>query len=461
MPRVLFGLMFFPRGGSAHVTRALARELPHHGWETSVLSGSLTGAGSRGDARHFFGPDVDLHEVDASAALEAPDPLRANPPMHPSFEDRPGAPDRVFAKVDDETYEHLVASWSDAFEAAGASDADVLHLNHLTPLHEAAQRIAPDVPVVTHMHGTELLMLEAIAAGPPPGWDHAEDWSNRMRRWARQSAHFVLLSDTQDERVERELGIEHGRCTVIPNGFDPAVFDRHDVDRHTHWLHHLVEAPGGWAPDQEPGSVAYTEDDLSAFDAGPDGATPPTLIYVGRYTRVKRIPLLIRAQARVQRERPDLPRAPLVIVGGYPGEWEGEHPLEAIERSGARDVFLAGWHGHADLADDFNASDVVVLPSVREQFGQVLVEGMACGLPTIAVDAHGPGQIVDDGETGWLVEPDDEEGLAEALAHAIGDASERHRRGEAARTVARARYGWPSLAARMAGVYERAAVGVR
>jgi glycosyltransferase involved in cell wall biosynthesis len=101
------------------------------------------------------------------------------------------------------------------------------------------------------------------------------------------------------------------------------------------------------------------------------------------------------------------------------------------------------------------------LPSVREQFGQVLVEGMACGLPTIAVDAHGPGQIVDDGETGWLVEPDDEEGLAEALAHAIDDASERHRRGEAARAVARSRYGWPSLAARMAGVYERAAVGVR
>ncbi len=38
----------------------------------------------------------------------------------------------------------------------------MLHLHHLTPLNEAAARVAPDVPVVGHLHGTELLMLEAI-----------------------------------------------------------------------------------------------------------------------------------------------------------------------------------------------------------------------------------------------------------------------------------------------------------
>ena len=86
-----------------------------------------------------------------------------------------------------------------------------------------------------------------------------------------------------------------------------------------------------------------------------------------------------------------------MIVGGYPGEWEREHPADTIERTGAEDVFLAGWHGHDELPGFLNASDVVVLPSVREQFGQVLVEGMACGLPAIAVDAHGPAEIVDHG----------------------------------------------------------------
>ena len=115
----------------------------------------------------------------------------------------------------------------------------------------------------------------------------------------------------------------------------------------------------------------------------------PTLLYVGRFTAVKRVGLLIEAYARARLafEHP----APLVIVGGYPGEWEGEHPADTIARTGAEGVFLAGWHGHDELPGFLNASDVVVLPSVREQFGQVLVEGMACGLPAIAVDAHGPG----------------------------------------------------------------------
>ena len=44
-----------------------------------------------------------------------------------------------------------------------------------------------------------------------------------------------------------------------------------------------------------------------------------------------------------------------------------------------------------------------MLPSVREQFGQVIVEAMACGIPAIAVDAYGPAEIIDHGETGWLV----------------------------------------------------------
>ena len=78
-----------------------------------------------------------------------------------------------------------------------------------------------------------------------------------------------------------------------------------------------------------------------------------------------------------------------------------------------------------------------MLPSVREQFGQVLVEGMACGLPVIAKDAYGPAEIVDHGETGWLVPPDDEEALADALVDAVNDPGKRARKGEAAYGEAR------------------------
>jgi glycosyltransferase involved in cell wall biosynthesis len=195
--------------------------------------------------------------------------------------------------------------------------------------------------------------------------------------------------------------------------------------------------------------VGYDDADLEAFQDA-EGETP-VLLYVGRFTEVKRVPLLVEAYAHA---RPGFARrAPLVLVGGFPGEWEGEHPLEAIRRTGVRDVFLAGWHEHADLPAFLAASDVVVLPSVREQFGQVLVEGMACGLPAIAVDAYGPGEVVAHGETGWLVPPDDQVALANALVHAVNCPDERHRRGEKASVVARERYSWPALADEVAAVY--------
>ncbi|HCP74343.1 MAG TPA: hypothetical protein DIU08_06845, partial [Ktedonobacter sp.] len=169
-------------------------------------------------------------------------------------------------------------------------------------------------------------------------------------------------------------------------------------------------------------------------------------------TSVKRIRLLITAYALV-RESFNKP-APLVLVGGFPGEWEDEHPFETIERTGARDVFLAGWHSHEELSDIFAASDVVILPSVREQFGQVLVEGMACGLPAIAVNAYGPSEIIDDGQTGWLIPPDDERALADALLEAVNDDGMRRQRGVAAYTAVRARYSWPSLGEKLARTYE-------
>ena len=172
--------MFFPRGGSAHVARALARQLPAAGWDVTIVSGSRRGA----DAMKFYaGLDTVAVDFDAGDA-----------PMQPSYEDRPDAPDKVFAKVDDTEYERHVEAWAHALERARARDADVLHLHHLTPTHEAAARVAPDVPVVGHLHGTELLMLEHIAAGAPTSWTHAEEWWERMRGWAARCERLIMLS---------------------------------------------------------------------------------------------------------------------------------------------------------------------------------------------------------------------------------------------------------------------------
>lgn len=415
------GLLFYPRGGSAHVARNLAHALPRVGWNAILLSGSVAGMG---DARRFY-HDLDVRPVDMTRALESDDPMAADPPMHPSYEDRPGAPDRVFGLLDADAAEHQVQAWARALQSAGAAHADVLHLHHLTPLYEAATRAAPGVPIVGHLHGTELLMLEAIEHDPLR-WPYGLAWAERMRQWALQAERLIVLSESQIDRAERVLPVDADRYVLVPNGYDPECFSVREIDRAAHWAKLLPDA---------------------RIDAD-----TPVLLYVGRFTEVKRVPLLIEAY---ERARPGFARrAPLVLVGGFPGEHEGEHPQDAIARLGAQDVHLAGWHEHDDLPDILAASDVVVLPSVREQFGQVLVEGMACGLPVIAVDAHGPADIVDHGETGWLVEPDDVYTLANALVEAVNRPDERRRRGTNAAEDAAERYAWPALAQDVADLYD-------
>ena len=427
---MLNGLMFFPRGGSAHVARSVSAALPANGWDVRILSGSISGG--PGDAAEFY-RGLDVCTVDFASG---------DAPMQPSYEDRPAAPDRCFVLVDDAEYDAHVAAWEGALRDAEVATFDVLLLNHLTPLNEAARRVAPEIPVVGHLHGTELLMLERIRDGAPAHWTHADVWARRMRRWARQCARIVVQTPRNIDRAVDLLGIDRDACVVVANGFDPELFAPRQVDRSTFWPRMLVEEPRGWRPGEGPGSIAYSAEEVAVLTSA------VVLVAVGRYTAVKRLGMLIDAFARAERRTRRVPA--LVILGGFPGESEGEHPWDAVRRSGTRNVFLAGWHDHAGLPDFLNASDAQVLASDHEQFGLVLVEGMACGLPAIGVNRLGPAEIIDDGHTGWLVEPDDLEQLTEAIVSVLDDDSERRRRGFAARDTAVSRWSWPALAVEMA-----------
>jgi glycosyltransferase involved in cell wall biosynthesis len=174
------------------------------------------------------------------------------------------------------------------------------------------------------------------------------------------------------------------------------------------------------------------------------------LLYVGRFTAVKRLDRLIGAFTQAHRQA--RAACALVLVGGHPGEWEGEHPSATAARIQARDVFLAGWHEHQRLPEFFSAADLVVTASEREQFGLVLVEGMACGLPVLATRSPGPEVIVCDGQTGWLVPGDDDCALVRAMVGAIDDGDERRRRGAAALTRARGQFSWAGIAASLAKI---------
>jgi glycosyltransferase involved in cell wall biosynthesis len=442
---------FFPRGGSAFVARALARCLSERGNDVTLVAGSRHDLGGLSDARRFYA-GLDLHEVDFTPALAAADPMAfdggpGSAPLQPSFEDRPGARDRILASLDDAAYELQLAAWTRELRAAGAAGADVLQLHHLTILNAAAAEAAPGVPVVGHLHGTELLMLEAIERDPGR-WAHGPAWAERLRGWAVRCERLVASPGN----VERALGlldVGEDRLVTLANGFDPVAFRPLDVDRRAVWRRVLVDEPRGWRPGEEPGSVRYGAAELDALCRG------PVIVYAGRYTEVKRLPMLLEAFAEA-RERMRSP-VTLVLIGGHPGEWEGEHPAEAIERLGLRDALLAGWYEHSELPELLAASDLLVLPSERESFGQVIVEAMACGVAPISSDSHGPAHIIEDGVTGWLFDVQDPAGLVDALVEAVDDEAERRRRAANAERAALDRFTWPALAEQCEQVLREAA----
>jgi glycosyltransferase involved in cell wall biosynthesis len=216
-----------------------------------------------------------------------------------------------------------------------------------------------------------------------------------------------------------------------------------------------VDDAQGWTEGGPPGTLRYREEDLDRL-LGPDGSRP-VLLFVGRFTNAKRVPTLVRAFAAA-RARFATP-ASLVIWGGHPGEWEGEHPVTVAEQVGTEGIFFTGWRGHHDLPGGLAACDVLVMPSVDDAYPQTPLEAMAVGLPVVASASGGLPAMVNvdpDRPTGWLVPPDDPDALADTLVAVVNDPGERGRRGEAALAHARADLSWDGLVPRFEAVYAAA-----
>jgi len=456
---VAMTLAFYPRGGSAQVVRYLGRALQSLGNDVTVCCGSLGPQGVASHAATFFDglPVQALDFTEAVAWFEdGRDPMGAPVPIHPSFEDRPGVPDRVFVSIDTDAYERQVATWQTLLNETGPPD--LYHVHHLTHVNDAVHRLAHR-PVVAHLHGTELKMLDEVRTGAPDRWPHAEAWDRRLVTAAHRADRVIVISPTDRQLAVDLLGLDPGRIEIVPNGVDTTVFAPSDFspeDRLARWRRWLVDEPLGWDESGEPGTIAYTNEEIDRAFVDPDsGGLRPVLLFVGRFLDFKRVPLLIRAYAEV-REALGTDAPPLVIWGGYPGEWEGEHPHTLASAMGVDGVFFVGWRGHDELPVGFNCADVFVAPSVGEPFGQVYLEAMACGVPVIATNSGGPPSFVNtdpDRPNGWLVTPDDTSELAAALIEAATERESRTEREQNARRTVVEGFDWLRIAERVDGIY--------
>jgi glycosyltransferase involved in cell wall biosynthesis len=151
---------------------------------------------------------------------------------------------------------------------------------------------------------------------------------------------------------------------------------------------------------------------------------------VGRLSEWKGQDVFVRAIAALRAEYPDV-RARIVGSAMF-GEDEYERRLRAlVEDLGLADVVT--FTGFVDrVEEELSRLEVLVHASVvPEPFGQVVVEGMAAGLPVIATRAGGPAEIITDGVDGLLVQPGDVEALTAALSRLLKDPDLRRRLGAA------------------------------
>lgn len=234
-----------------------------------------------------------------------------------------------------------------------------------------------------------------------------------------------------------------------------------DVDpARVHVVHNGIDA-AGWQRDDTPAA----RDAVRALGIDP-GA--PSVVFVGRITRQKGLPHLLRAAARL----PD--GVQLVLCAGAPDTPEIAAEVAGLvadlraRRSGV--VHLDRMLSRTELCRVLSAATVFVCPSVYEPLGIVNLEAMACGAAVVGTATGGIPEVVVDGATGWLVPidqvsdgtgaPVDPErfvtDLADVLALAVSDAAEARRRGEAGRVRAVEHFSWEAIADRTLEVYRAA-----
>lgn len=147
-------------------------------------------------------------------------------------------------------------------------------------------------------------------------------------------------------------------------------------------------------------------------DRPPKRGSVRVLLFVGRFSQEKNIPFLLRAFAALRDESPT-PRLLLRLVG-Y-GPLESHLRTVCAELNLDATVEFRGPLSQKELPAIYHDADALVLPSLHETWGLVVLEAMACGLPVLVSRRCGCAKDVVTAETGWMFSPHKQSELTEAI----------------------------------------------
>jgi len=181
----------------------------------------------------------------------------------------------------------------------------------------------------------------------------------------------------------------------------------------------------------------------------------PSVVFVGRVTRQKGLPVLLRAAERLD------PTAQLVLCAGQADtpqlEAEVTGLVERLRATRSGVVWIPVMLARTEVIQILSHATLFVCPSEYEPLGIVNLEAMACGCAVVASAVGGIPEVVADGETGLLVPPGDEATLAAAMNELIGDPARAAGLGSRGRQRAVAEFSWDKIAAQTADLYARLA----
>jgi glycosyltransferase involved in cell wall biosynthesis len=281
---------------------------------------------------------------------------------------------------------------------------DIVHCHWLitSGVMGAIAGLSTRVPLVVTAHGSDVFTESSLFRA--------------LDRWVLQRCCACTVNSRRSGQLVSLLN-PSARIEAVPMGVDPAKYGKH---------------------------LATPEARRRL------GAGEPQILFVGRFSRNKGVPDLVRAMTDICAE---VPRARLAVIGFGPDE---DRIRATIADQGLDDrVAVVGRVARDEIPIYLASADLLVLPSIRiEGLGVVLLEALASETPVVGSDVGGIPDIISDGETGLLCRSGDPADIAATCVRMLSDPELHRLTALNGRRLVEKRFSWERIGARLESVLE-------